>query len=117
MKKTLVVMLVVFAILCSMLPTNVAFAAKAAPSVKVTVRNQTGGVISMSMTDSIGNPYFFSFSKPDTASVTVKGGIYTYFAFTPCGIQKGSFNLTRNKVLIIACTSAGSRDLVLRHLQ
>ncbi len=116
MKRTFVVLLTVFTLLFSMLPTSIAFAAKAAPTVKVTVRNQTGGTISIGMTNSIGNPYYFTFTKHDTASVSVKGGMYTYFASTPCGIQSGSFNLTRSKVLVIACTAAGTKDLVLRHL-
>ena len=117
MKRTFVVMLTVLTLLFSMLPTSTALAAKPQPSVKVTVRNQTGGSISISLTDSIGNPYYFSFTKRDTTSVSIPQGNFSYFAFTPCGIQKGTFNLSRNKVLTIGCSNSGAQELVLKHLQ
>ena len=114
MKAKSFVLLVVLALMVSMLPMSSAIAAKATPKVGIIVHNQTSGSISLTLTDSIGNPRFFTFKSEYTPAVFVPGGIYKYYLLTPCGYQSGIWNLTRTKQLTLYCAKEG-RQVNLTH--
>ena len=114
MKIRVVMILVVMALLVSMLPMSGALAAKVSPKVGVIVHNQTKGTISLTLTDSIGNPYFFTFKPEFTSGATVPAGVYSYYLLTPCGYQHGIWSLTRTKQLTLYCAKEG-RQVNLTH--
>ena len=114
MKARFVILFVVLALLVSMLPMSSAFAAKATPKVDVIVHNQTKGTISLTLTDSIGNPYFFTFKPEFTSGGSVPEGVYSYYLLTPCGYQRGTWSLTRTKQLTLYCAKEG-RQVNLTH--
>lgn len=78
-----------------------AFAAAPA-DVKVNVRNQTSGVVQLSLTDANGNISFKTL-EPGTSTFVITEGIYTYYASTPCGALAGEWNLNVNKTLYLGC--------------
>ncbi|MCX6079019.1 MAG: hypothetical protein NTW32_05750 [Chloroflexi bacterium] len=115
MKIKAVLLLTVLALLIAMLPMSSAFAKKPVPVVAINVHNQSGGSITLTLTDTIGNPRFFVF-KPEGSSDTVPAGIYKYYLLTPCGFERGIWNMTRTKELSVYCAKEG-REVNLYHLK
>ena len=108
MKKNLVLVLLVLALLLAALPT-VALAAAPA-EVKVIVRNTTGAVAELSLTDAAGNKTFKSL-EPGQSAFTLTEGMYTIYVSTVCGAYADSWNVNVNKTLYIEC-KGGSEPVV-----
>jgi hypothetical protein len=95
----------ILAVMFSMLPTSAALAAAHA-DVTVTVKNRTGGAVTVNLRGEGGN-YSFTYSEPGLYEFTVPEGKYDYYATTPCGNQSGQFNLNVNKELFLSCKDGG----------
>jgi hypothetical protein len=102
MKNKALSILVLLALLLALFPTS-AFASAPAP-VKVDVRNQTGGTVSLSLTLSGEDPNFKTIEEGVT-NFSIEDGVYNYYAITPCGNQSGLWNINVAKTLYITCKS------------
>ena len=100
MKKNFVLVLLALALLLAALP---AVALAAAPAeVKVFVRNTTGAVAELSLTDAAGNKIFKSL-EPGLSDFTLTEGLYAAYVSTVCGAYADSWNVNVNKTLYIEC--------------
>ncbi len=93
-------LVLIVALLLAALPASALAGAPA--EVKVFVRNQTGGEVSLSITDADGNPQFFTL-QPGTTTLELTEGKYSYYASTICGSNAGTWNLNVTKQLDITC--------------
>jgi hypothetical protein len=100
MRSRVLLVALVMLLLASLFPVA-AFAAAPA-DVKVNVRNQTSGLVQLSLTDSDGNVTFKTLEM-GTSTFEITEGIYTYYASTPCGAIAGEWNLNVNKTLYLVC--------------
>lgn len=100
MKSRVLLVAIVLILIISLFPIA-AFAAAPA-DVKVNVRNQTAGLVQLSLTDADGNVSFKTLEM-GTSSFEITEGIYTYYASTPCGAMAGEWNLNVNKTLYLVC--------------
>lgn len=100
MKSRVLLVAIVLILIISLFPVA-AFAAAPA-DVKVNVRNQTAGLVQLSLTDADGNVSFKTLEM-GTSSFEITEGIYTYYASTPCGAMAGEWNLNVNKTLYLGC--------------
>jgi hypothetical protein len=93
-------LLIVLALTFAMVP-SATFAASSA-DVAVHVRNQTGGLVQLSMSLPGGSPTFRTLEEGVT-SFTTNDGLYTYYASTPCGNMSGQWNINVAKTLYLTC--------------
>jgi hypothetical protein len=98
MRTTLTI--IVILLITTLFPVTALAAAPA--EVQVDVRNQTAGMVQLSLTDAIGNITFKTL-QPGTSSFQITEGVYTYYASTPCGALSGQWNLNVNKTLYLVC--------------
>jgi hypothetical protein len=94
------VLLIVLALTVAMVP-SAAFAASSA-DVAVHVRNQTGGLVQLSMSLPSGSPVFRTLEEGVTSFI-ISDGLYTYYASTPCGNMSGQWNINVAKTLYLTC--------------
>ncbi|MCX6081288.1 MAG: hypothetical protein NTW32_17285 [Chloroflexi bacterium] len=102
--KKIVVAIVMLTLLFSLLPASSALAGKAIGDVTISVKNHTGGNVTLTLSDQYGNRFVFNY-EPGMFDSTVLEGRYSYYANTPCGIQTGSFNMNVNKHLDFFCNT------------
>lgn len=109
MKKNLLVVVIVLALLVSMLPASSAFAASTGSSA-LNIRNKTGGVVTILLINSVtGDKKYVTFSA-NTYNTSLSSASYSYTATTACGQKNGFVNLTRKAQLMFSCnTAAGVR--------
>ena len=89
--------------LLSLLPLAAAQAGGHA-DITVWVRNQTGGDLSLSLTNSAGAVSFYTLPAGVTELELVEGK-YTYYASGLCGAQSGVWNLPTTRTLHIGCVN------------
>lgn len=107
MKKA-VSITVILVILLSMLPVSAAFA-KSGGSSLLSVRNRAGGDVTITLySDSGSNTLTY---EVGTYFSSVGAGTYSFYAVTPCGVQSGIINLTRNKQLYFSCNKGRTIQL------
>jgi len=100
MKRKFLICIVVAALLIMLLPANV-FAAEPM-ELKVFVRNTTGGVVELRLTNLEGKTQWLSLD-PGVYKIDLMEGKYEYYALTPCGVQVGVWNLNVSKQLMVSC--------------
>ncbi len=100
MKKLVFATLTILALLFSLLPASTAFA-KSGGSATISVRNQTGGNVTITLYSADGSKTLTY--EVGTSFSTVGAGTYTFYAVTPCGVQSGKFNVNVNKTLYLSC--------------
>ncbi len=100
MKKLVFATLTILALLFSLLPANTAFAKDGGSSL-LSVRNRSGGDVTITLYSADGSKTLTY--EVGTYFSTVGAGTYTFYAVTPCGVQSGIINLTRNKQLYFSC--------------
>ena len=103
MKLKSIIVLVIAMLLLAAFTT--AFAAKPA-EIKVWVRNQTGGELSLSLTDAAGVISFYDLPAGQS-ELTLVDGKYSYYASGLCGAQSGVWNLPDSATLTIDCKTSG----------
>lgn len=104
MKKRLLFLCVIVALLATLAPVSV-FAAEPA-EVKVFVHNNTGGEVELSLTDADGNIHWMT-AVAGVSTHEMTEGKYQFYAVTPCGTQAGLWNLNVAKELFIECVPTG----------
>jgi hypothetical protein len=109
MKKLTVAATIAIMILAMVFST--ALAAKSPADVSVTVKNHTGGTVTLRLTGETGS-YWFTFDDLGMYKISVPEGRYSYYANTPCGNESGDFNLNVHKFLKFACKNSG-REITL----
>jgi hypothetical protein len=87
----------------SVMQSGRALAANGPAEVSVTVKNMTGGTVTLRMTDGEGVAHWFTFDGQGMFKVSVPEGQYSYYASTPCGGENGEFNLNVSKSLKFYC--------------
>ena len=109
MKKQFLIVSLVVVMLVSMLPV-VALAAAPA-EIQVDVRNQTGDVAQVSLTDANGNPIYLSFDAGNS-TISLTEGYYTAYVSTVCGSYAGQWHVDGKKVIYIECKAGDTAPLV-----
>jgi hypothetical protein len=104
MKKTSVPLafLTLLTLLFSFLPLNTVLAKKGDTSLTLTIKNRTGGPITVLLTDAEGHHFPFTFA-PGVTNQDVFEGHFSYYASTPCGNRSGDLNLNVTKELFFSC--------------
>ena len=102
MKKQLLGIVTILVMVFSMLPSGAALA-KDGGSSNVNVRNRTGGIVTLMLTNADRTQTITLVEG--TYDVSIPVGAYSYYAVTPCGTQTGSFNLTNRKMLFFTCNT------------
>ena len=109
MKKQFLIVSLVVALLVSMLP---AVALAAAPAeIQVDVRNQTGAVAQVSLTDANGNPIYFSFDAGNS-TISLTERYYTAYVSTVCGSYAGQWHVDGKKAIYIECKAGDTAPVV-----
>ncbi len=90
--------------------TSAAQAAGGPADVTVTVKNLTGGTVTLRLTDE-NSTHWFTFEGQGTYSVTVPEGRYSFYASTNCGGESGEFNLNVSKLLNFYCEDGAEVSL------
>jgi len=98
--KKISICIIVAALLIMLLPANVLAAEPM--ELKVFVRNTTGGVVDLRLTDANGDFYYMTLD-PGVYEVALMEGMYEYYAVTTCGVQVGVWNLNVSKQLMVSC--------------
>jgi len=98
--KKISICIIVTALLIMLLPANVLAAEPM--ELKVFVRNTTGGVVELRLTDAEGQTHWLSLD-PGVYKINLLEGKYEFYALTPCGVQVGVWNLNVSKQLMISC--------------
>ena len=99
MRKKIIIVLSVLALLFAMLPSGNA-QAKVGTS-NINIRNHTGGTITLVLRSAEGNT---TLTLPDGVyNLSFPSIVYNYYAVTPCGNQGGKFNLTSSKQMYFFC--------------
>ena len=99
MRKKIIVILSVLALLFAMLPSGNA-QAKVGTS-NINIRNRTGGTVTLVLRSAEGNT---TLTLPDGVyNLSFPSIVYNYYAVTPCGNQGGIFNLTSSKQMYFFC--------------
>ena len=115
--KTILIVSLLLSFVFSLLPVQSALAAGAYDpgTVKLTVRNHTGGTVSLRVSNADNGTFWFTVQADGPQQVSLPEGRYDYYASTPCGGQSGEFNLNLSKELNISCDEGleltlGKRD-------
>lgn len=103
MKRKILVLTLVLALLLASLP-SAAFAAAPA-EVKVLVRNTTGAIAELRLTDADGNKIFKSL-EPGVSDFTLTEGAFTVYVSTVCGAYADTWNVHVTRTLYIECKGA-----------
>ena len=99
MKKNIIVMFTVLALLFAMLPSGIA-QAKVGTSL-INIRNRTGGPVTLVLRSADGT---MTLTLPDGVyNLSFPSIVYNFYAITPCGTQAGKFNLTGPKQMYFFC--------------
>lgn len=69
---------------------------------KVNVRNSSGAVVNLGLTDANGVRTFYHL-EPGVYPITVDEGTYYYYASLPCGNLAGVWNVNVVKTLFLSC--------------
>ena len=109
MKKITFVTIIILSILLTLVPASTAFAGKGVVSNDITFINRTHGTIDIRIVDSKGNHFSDSFADSGTNMHTysITEGIYSYYIRTKCGVEVGTVNLTRNRLIVAYCPVEG----------
>ena len=99
---TIIAVLVLILVL-SALPMGSALAANGPVDISVTVKNMTGGTVTLHLVDEDGASHWFTFEGQGQYKVSVPEGHYSYYASTPCGSESGQMNLNVSKLLKFNC--------------
>jgi hypothetical protein len=103
MKKNVVVILTLLALLFAFLPTQAALAEKAPEETTLNIRNRTGFPLTLTLINvETGAHEVFTFAPGTTQTLTLAGK-YRYYAQTACGIRQGGFQLFGARELYFAC--------------
>ncbi len=102
MKKITIVLFTILALLFSMLPISSAAAKKDTGNVFLYVRNRTGGLVHIVLTNANGKKLVFDYPV-GMAKETMPQGKYGYYIITPCQKLSGDINLNVTKQLFFAC--------------
>jgi hypothetical protein len=105
MKKQVLFLFVVIALLASLVPGTVL--AGKPTELKVFVHNNTGGEVQLQLEDANGNFQWMTLVA-GVSTVMVTEGKYSYYAVTPCGPLAGNWNLNVSKQLNLSCTESGA---------
>lgn len=100
MTKKLWIVVAIVVLLASVFPVGVNARDKA--EVKVWIRNSTGGVVELRLTDGSGNNTFQTV-EPGVFEYAMAEGGYDYYARTVCGNYAGHWNFNVSKTLILKC--------------
>ncbi len=87
----------------SVMPSGTALAANRLAQVSVTVKNVTGGTVTLRMTGEDSVSKWFTFEGQGHYQIQVEEGKYSYYASTPCGGESGQLNLNVSKMLKFYC--------------
>ena len=101
MKKHSQLLLFALVTLLVLASPGAAFAAKA-KSYTITARNQTSGVVDLSLTSATGEVSYTSI-EGGVSKFTLPEGVYSYYASTNCGAMSGSANVNGNRTLYFSC--------------
>ena len=108
MKKNMIVILVVLALLISVLPTTTVFAKNGnGKKYTIEIRNRTGAPVSLILTDAKGLSSQLYTYQDGMWNITLGTGWYSYRASTACGAVSGMFNLDHRKTISFHCLTAG----------
>ena len=108
MKKNLLVVMIVLALLVSMIPATSAFAASTGTSV-LSIRNKTGAAINVLFINSVtGDKQYITLSANTAYYSSIASASYNYTATTACGEKNGFVNLTRKAQLVFSCNAAAT---------
>jgi hypothetical protein len=77
-------------------------AASGPMELRVNVRNASGAVVNLSLTDANGVRTFYHL-EPGVYPITVGEGTYYYYASLPCGNLAGVWNVNVVKTLFLSC--------------
>jgi len=100
MKQKIVSMFVLAVLLITTLFSGASASGPA--QLKVNVRNATGAVVSLRLTDANGINTFFSL-EPGVYPITLTESVYSWYASLPCGNLAGSWNVNVVKTLYLSC--------------
>jgi hypothetical protein len=100
MTKKLTGIFLVVALVTLLLPASAI--ARAPGEFHLNVRNQTGGVVHLSLTDANGIVAFYTLDL-GVFPVNLTEGVYSYWASTLCGNVAGSWNVNVSKTLFLSC--------------
>jgi hypothetical protein len=87
----------------AVMQSGTAMAANGAADVSVTVRNLTGGTVSLRLTAEGNDSFWFTFEGQGMYNISVPEGRYSFYASTPCGGESGEFNLNVHKIMKFYC--------------
>lgn len=93
-------------ILALLLPAGAVFA-KEPVTFEIEFRNQTGGVVSLSIQNKDGYKTFADVPE-GVSTMDIPEGIYQYYANTACGVETGTWNMNVKKVAIFKCEADGN---------
>lgn len=94
-----------------------ATALSASPAeITVHVRNQTGGLVNLSLTLPGGSPLFKTLEEGVT-SFTITEGTYDFYASMPCGNQAGQWNINVNKTLYLTCNTGAPTITIIKEFK
>lgn len=94
---------IILVLVLSVLPMGNVLASNGPVDVSVTVKNMTGGTVTLRMVDESNTTHWFTFDGQGMFKVSVPEGHYSYYASTPCGSESGEFNLNVSKSLKFYC--------------
>jgi len=109
MKKNLIVILVVLALLVSVFPTSTVLAKHGnGNKYTIEIRNRTGAPISFILTDvKKGSSQVYTY-QDGMWDITLGTGWFSYQANTACGAVSGMFNLDHRRTISFHCYSTGA---------
>ncbi|MCX6080732.1 MAG: hypothetical protein NTW32_14480 [Chloroflexi bacterium] len=102
MKKSVFVTVIILALLASMLPLGSALAKEPGNS-NVNVRNKSGGVVTVILTNANGSQTLTL--AEGVYDISLPATTFSYYAITPCGNQVGTFNLTNHRQMFFFCNN------------
>jgi hypothetical protein len=102
MKKIVIVVLTILAMLFSTLPATNAVAKKDTGNIFLSVRNRTGGPVHIVLTDANGKKIVFDYPAGMYREM-LKQGVFSYYIITPCQKLTGVMNLNVSKQLYFGC--------------
>ncbi|MEI7845500.1 MAG: hypothetical protein WCK35_06835 [Chloroflexota bacterium] len=118
MKKNIIVILVVLALLVSVFPTSSVFAKHGnGNKYTIEIRNRTGAPVSFILTDAKGLFSHLYTYEDGMWNITLGTGWYSYRANTACGAVSGMFNLDHRRTISFHCYSTGAHGSSYRQVR
>lgn len=105
MKKHLllaIMAVLIFVLSFSLIPLSDALAKKEPIVVPITIRNQTGGRVILTLINENWGRQVFEYIPGIFEQMEFQGK-YKFYASTPCGNRSGEFNLNSHKELFFSC--------------